>query len=83
MQVLPHVLDVTVSFTPVHNFLPKKSVTDSPFIFLHNRNGTIPNARKWYRKGAAQNLNEASVEGQRSRGLGSPLSGSSFFINNE
>ena len=83
MQVLPHVLDVSVSFTPVHNFLPKKSVTDSPFIFLHNRNGTIPNARKWYRKGAAQNLNEASVEGQRSRGLGSPLSGSSFFINNE
>ena len=83
MQVLPHVLDVNVSFTPVHNFLPKKSVTDSPFIFLHNRNGTIPDARKWYRKGAAQNLNEASVEGQRSRGLGSPLSGSNFFINNE
>jgi len=83
MQVLPHVLDVAVSFTPVHNFLPKKSVTDSPFIFLHNRNGKIPNVRKWYRKGAAQNLDEASVEGQRSRGLGAPVSGSSFFTNNE
>ena len=73
MQVLPHVLDVNVSFTPVHNFLPKKSVTDSPFIFLHNRNGKIPDARKWYRRGAAQNLDEASVEGQRSRELGAPI----------
>ncbi len=70
MQVLPHVLDVSVSFTPVHNFLPKKSVTDSPFIFLHERNGKIPDARKWYRRGAAENLDEASVRGQRKRGLG-------------
>ena len=72
-QVLPHVLDVAVSFTPVHNFLPKKSVTDSPFIFLHNRNGKIPLSRRWYSKGAAQNLSEASVEGQRRRELGAPL----------
>jgi hypothetical protein len=73
MQVLPHVLDVSVSFTPVHNFLPKKSITDSPFIFLHERNGKIPDARKWYRRGAAENLDEASIEGQHSRGLGTPL----------
>ena len=73
MQVLPHVLDVSVSFTPVHNFLPKKSVTDSPFIFLHERNGKIPDARKWYRRGAAENLDEASIEGQHNRGLGAPI----------
>jgi len=73
MQVLPHVLDVSVSFTPVHNFLPKKSVTDSPFIFLHERNGKIPDARKWYRRGAAENLDEASIEGQHNRGLGTPI----------
>ena len=73
MQVLPHVLDVSVSFTPVHNFLPKKSVTDSPFIFLHERNGLIPDARKWYRRGAAETLDEATRAGQSTRGLGSPI----------
>ena len=72
-QVLPHVLDVSVKFTPVHNFLPKKSVTDSPFIFLHNRNGKITESRKWYHKGASQSIYEASVEGQHARGLGAPL----------
>ena len=31
MQELPHVLDVNVQFTPVHNFLPEKGIS-SPFI---------------------------------------------------
>tara|TARA_R110001592_G_scaffold335308_1_gene619981 strand:- start:5013 stop:7748 length:2736 start_codon:yes stop_codon:yes gene_type:complete len=31
MHVLPHVLDVQCNFTPIHNFVPRKSITDSPF----------------------------------------------------
>jgi hypothetical protein len=29
---LPHVIDVSVNYTPIHDFLPRKSVNDSPFI---------------------------------------------------
>jgi len=49
MLVLPHVLDVSVSFQPIHNFLPQKSVTESPFIFPHhdNRDGMVPPLQKW------------------------------------
>ena len=72
MQVLPHVLDVSIKFTPVHNFIPKKSVTDSPFIFKHDRNGNMREEEKWYKKGAAQTLQEASPEGQRN-GMGDIL----------
>jgi len=72
MQVLPHVLDVSVSFTPVHNFIPKKSITDSPFIFKHERNGNVREEEKWYKKGAAQSLQEATPEGQRN-GMGDNL----------
>ena len=72
MQVLPHVLDVSVKFTPVHNFIPKKSVTDSPFIFKHDRNGAMREEEKWYKKGAAQSLQEATPEGQRN-GMGDIL----------
>ena len=38
MLVLPHVLDVSISFMPIHNFLPKKG-KDTPFI-LPNHLGT-------------------------------------------
>ena len=38
MLVLPHVLDVSLKFKPVHNFIPKKSIHDSPFI-LPDKNG--------------------------------------------
>ena len=31
-KVLPHVLDVSCQFTPIHNFVPRKSVGNSPFI---------------------------------------------------
>ena len=31
MLVLPHILDVTINFRPIHNFTPKNSL-DSPFI---------------------------------------------------
>ena len=65
--VLPHVLDVNVQFTPVHNFLPKKSITDSPFILSHTNNRSLQVGEQWYKQGAAQTLEEASIEGLRKR----------------
>lgn len=35
-EILPHVLDVSCNFTPIHNFVPKKSADSSPFIFQQN-----------------------------------------------
>jgi hypothetical protein len=32
MKELPQVLDVSCQFTPIHNFVPRKSVGNSPFI---------------------------------------------------
>ena len=65
--VLPHVLDVSVGFTPVHNFLPKKSITDSPFILSHTNNRSLQEGEQWYKEGAATNLDEATVGGLRKR----------------
>jgi hypothetical protein len=54
MLVLPHVLDVSCQFTPIHNFLPQKSVTESPFILPHHdgRDGTIDDLQRWLKPGA-------------------------------
>ena len=64
MLVLPHVLDVSVSFQPIHNFLPQKSVSDSPFILPHwdQRDGTLNPEQKWLLPGV-QNKNEAGLLG--------------------
>ena len=67
MLVLPHVLDVSVQFTPVHNFLPQKSITDSPFILSHKNNRSLQVGEQWYSQGAAETLDEASLEGLRKR----------------
>lgn len=67
MLVLPHVLDVNVSFTPVHNFLPQKSITDSPFILSHTNNRSLQEGEQWYSQGAAENLDEATISGLRKR----------------
>ena len=32
MLVLPHVLDITLTFTPIHSFTPNNSATKSPYI---------------------------------------------------
>ena len=32
VRILPHVLDVSVGFQPIHNFLPQKSIEKSQFI---------------------------------------------------
>ena len=60
MNVMPHVLDVSCQFTPIHNFIPKKSVTDSPFILPHENNRRIPlKTQKWYSYEAAPTMKKA------------------------
>ena len=50
LHVLPHMLDVSCQFTPIHNFVPQKSIESSPFIIpgaddpISLTNG---GARKW------------------------------------
>lgn len=46
MNVLPHVMDVSVQFTPVHNFLPEKSI-HSPFILPHTINRHVRRGQRW------------------------------------
>ena len=54
MLVLPHVLDVSCQFTPVHNFVPRKSITDSPFFATaHGDNLGTTGTRAFYSKGAS------------------------------
>ena len=48
MIVLPHVLDVSVEFTPVHNFLPQKSI-HAPFILPHTDNRYLKPLKQWYK----------------------------------
>ena len=55
MLVLPHVLDVSVNYQPIHNFLPEKFIkqkdgsrTLTPFILPHTNNRKLNDAQKWY-----------------------------------
>lgn len=57
MLVLPHVLDVSVSFTPIHNFLPQNHPTDSPFILPHERDVHLNEGQKWYTTGVSNDFN--------------------------
>ena len=43
MKILPHVLDVTFNFTPIHDFVPDNQV-DTPFIGL---NRSYPSEANW------------------------------------
>ena len=55
IQIVPHILDVQVKFTPVHNFIPKKSINSSPFI--------LP--KKWAKDGVAATFNDANIGGNK------------------
>tara|TARA_R110001592_G_scaffold5457_1_gene30041 strand:+ start:4637 stop:6643 length:2007 start_codon:yes stop_codon:yes gene_type:complete len=46
MLVLPHVLDVSISFTPIHNFLPQKGVS-TPFILPQAIDGALSKYQQW------------------------------------
>jgi hypothetical protein len=58
MIVLPHVLDVSVEFTPVHNFLPQKSI-NAPFILPHMDNRYVKPEQQYYKPGIAESAADA------------------------
>jgi hypothetical protein len=58
MIVLPHVLDVSVEFTPVHNFLPQKSI-HAPFILPHQDNRIVKPEQQYYKPGIAESAADA------------------------
>ena len=66
MHVLPHVLDISVQFTPVHNFLPEKSI-HSPFILPHSINRTLDPEQQWLKEGISPSVDNASVKDVRRR----------------
>ena len=60
MNVLPHVMDVSVQFTPVHNFLPEKSI-HSPFILSHRINRRMKPGQEWLKAKVSPSLDNASL----------------------
>ena len=57
MNIVPHVLDISCQYQPIHNFLPQKSVNKSPFIMMHTNNRAIPNdMKKWYQPTIGDNV---------------------------
>jgi len=73
MQVLPHVLDVNVAFTPVHAFLPEKSI-HSPFILSHEGNRkSLKEAQKWYKPPISKDATEALTLGTTKLKVTDPL----------
>ena len=68
MMVLPHVLDVSVKFTPIHNFLPQKSITRSPYIMSHHNNRVLNPEQKWYTAGAAGSEYDKDSKTYKSKG---------------
>ena len=64
MNELPHILDVQCSYQPVHDFIPKKSVTDSPFILPTSYSKTnITDDQTWL-KDKAFNQVEATEQAE-------------------
>ena len=59
MNVMPHLLDVSCQFTPVHAFIPQKSVWKTPFILPHR--GTSQR-RNWSSQDAAPNSDAARFD---------------------
>ena len=62
--VLPHVLDVNVTFQPIHDFLPRKSVK-SPFIIPSEKSGLSvgkTERKSWNNTDVANNLNGAALK---------------------
>ena len=49
-------------FTPIHNFLPQKSI-HSPFILPHESNRTLTEAQKWYKDGVSSSPGGPSTSG--------------------
>ena len=68
MNELPHILDVQCSYQPVHDFIPKKSITDSPFILPSSYSKTnITGEQTWLKDKAFNQIesSEQAAEAQR------------------
>ena len=62
--VLPHVLDVNVTFQPIHDFLPRKSIK-SPFIIPSEKSSLSSGKterKSWNNTDVANNLNGAALK---------------------
>lgn len=73
--ILPHVLDVSVQFTPVHNFLPEKGIS-SPFILPHSTSNLKPHQR-WYKLGIEDSPNNKTIVSRLDK-----LSADEYLANN-
>ena len=70
-MVMPHVLDVSCTYTPIHNFIPKKSVTQSPFILPDRNARTLKDKQDWAKEDSAgiysdtnyNNVQKATIKG--------------------
>ena len=51
MNIVPHVLDISCQYQPIHNFLPQKGI-NAPFILPHPDDGALGTDKKWYSGGA-------------------------------
>ena len=82
MVVLPHVLDVSVEFTPVHNFLPQKSI-HSPFILPHKDNRELNQFQRYYEPEIADTTAEALRLGVEKLGATLDKTGKISYATNE
>tara|TARA_R110000851_G_scaffold275639_1_gene428306 strand:- start:5154 stop:7628 length:2475 start_codon:yes stop_codon:yes gene_type:complete len=63
MVIMPHVLDVSCAYQPIHNFLPQKSINKSPFMMMHTNNRKIPNnMMRWYQPTIGNNIHPKDHE---------------------
>lgn len=70
MLILPHVLDVSVKFTPVHSFVPQRALRGSdgkikelsPFIIPSSINGDRLPSEDWAKTGAADSMEDAHYD---------------------
>ena len=60
MYQLPQILDVSCQFTPIHNFIPQKSTTKSPFILPHKFNGEVNS--EWLSGGVVENYSDPNEQ---------------------
>tara|TARA_R110001592_G_scaffold224269_1_gene479865 strand:+ start:103 stop:2229 length:2127 start_codon:yes stop_codon:yes gene_type:complete len=67
MYQLPQILDVSCQFTPIHNFIPQKSTTKSPFILPHKFNGNVNT--EWLEGGVVENYSEPNEQEDQSDAL--------------
>ena len=63
MLILPHALDVSVNFKPIHSFTPTNKRT-SPFISINGRDGLGTNAPNWLKEVPLTTTSEDTEEMQ-------------------